>query len=49
MWRKRSLKHRYWDVLKRLRLVPGVAALARVPCPVSAPFPSTALGAIALL
>lgn len=25
MWRKRSIKHRYWDVLKRLRLVPGIA------------------------
>jgi hypothetical protein len=31
MWRKRSVKHRYWDVLKRLRLIPGVAALALDP------------------
>lgn len=28
MWRKRSSKHRYWNVLRRLRLVPGVASLA---------------------
>jgi hypothetical protein len=30
MWRKRSIRHRYWDVLKRLRLVPGVATFALV-------------------
>jgi len=27
MWRKRSIRHRYWEVLKRLRLVPGIAIL----------------------
>jgi len=30
MWRKRSIKHRYWDVLKRLRLIPGIASLVLV-------------------
>jgi len=42
MWRKRSIKHRYWNVLRRLRLIPGVAALALMGCaqravPTSAP------------
>lgn len=27
MWRKRSVKHRYWNVLRRLRLLPGIATL----------------------
>jgi hypothetical protein len=29
MWRKRSIKHRYWNVLRRIRLFPGVAFIAR--------------------
>lgn len=37
MWRKRSIKHRYWNVLKRLRLVPGIAALALTGCASHAP------------
>jgi hypothetical protein len=28
MSRKRSTKNRYWELLKRLRFIPGLAALA---------------------
>lgn len=32
MWRKRSMKSRYWKVLRRFRLIPGLAALALSGC-----------------
>ncbi|HEY0464555.1 MAG TPA: hypothetical protein VGC79_10115 [Polyangiaceae bacterium] len=33
MWRKRSIKRRYWEVLKRFRLGPGIAGFALVGSP----------------
>jgi hypothetical protein len=32
MWRKRSIKSRYWNLLMRIRLNPGLAALALLGC-----------------
>jgi len=32
MWRKRSMKSRYWNVLRRFRFMPGFAALALFGC-----------------
>lgn len=47
MWRKRSTKHRYWNVLRRLRLIPGIAALALAGCG-SRAMPSSSAPAIAV-
>lgn len=32
MWRKRSIKSRYWNIKRRLRFIPGLAALALAGC-----------------
>lgn len=32
MWRKRSMTSRYWNVLRRFRFIPGLAALALSGC-----------------
>lgn len=45
MSRKRSMKRRYWDVLRRFRFIPGLAALALSGC-ASHPVPSSSAAAV---
>lgn len=45
MWRKRSVKSRYWNVLRRFRLIPDLAALALSGC-ASHPVPSSSAPAV---
>ena len=45
MWRKRSMKSRYWNVLRRFRFIPGLAARALSGC-ASPPVPSSSAVAV---
>jgi hypothetical protein len=45
MWRKRSMKSRYWNVLRRFRFIPGLAALTLSGC-ASPPAPSSSAEAV---